>query len=342
MSETAPIVLLDPEPRTATEIFSPAVRQRLDERFRVIERGRQPVSEFLAVHLPTADFLVGQPPLSTSDIAGAKRLRGIINVEGNFLQNMDYAACLTRGIRVGTVSPVFAVPVAELALGLALSLARDIPAAHAAFARNEERYGLDGNANAQTLTGCELGFVGFGDLGRAILEVFRGFHPRVRAYDPWISDTVLRRERIAPASLQEVMSESDVIMVVAAVSDANHHLIDAEQLARMRRGASLLLLSRADVLDFDALRDACRRGAIRAATDVLPQEPLPADDPLRSTPNLLLSAHRAGALHSALLEIGERTLDDLLLMADGLPPQNTRLAQPELVARLRSRPVSRS
>ena len=337
-----PVVLLDPAPRVPADIFTDAMRRRLESGFEIVERGDRPVADFLAAHLPRADFIIGQPPLDAAAIDRAPSLRAVINVEGNFLQNMDYAACFGRGIHVLGIGPVFARPVAELALGLALALARDIPAAHTAFGQGDERYGLDGNHGARLLHRCTLGFIGFGDLGRAILKVFAGFEPRVLVHDPWLSPEVLRREGLEPASLDTVLATGDVVPVVASVTDDSRHMLGREQLARLRPGALLLILSRAEVVDFEALREACASGRIRAATDVLPQEPLPADSPLRGTPNLLLSAHRAGALTGALHEIGERVVADLELMAAGLPPQNCKRAERELVSRARSRPVERS
>lgn len=184
---TTPLVLLDPAPRTAAEILAPAVRARLEAGFDVIERGGADPTAFYAAHLPRAAFIVGQPALDAAAIASAPHLRAVVNVEGNFLQNVDYPALFAHGVHALVVSPVFAQPVAELALGLTLALARDIPAAHACFADGSERYGLAGNDNARLLDRCALGFVGFGDLGRAILRTFAGFRPRVRVFDPWLS-----------------------------------------------------------------------------------------------------------------------------------------------------------
>ena len=245
-------------------------------------------------------------------------------------------------MHVLTISPVFARPVAELALGLTLALARDVHGAHADVVAGRERYGLDGNRSARLVAGATLGFVGFGDLGRAIHALFAGFRCEVLVHDPWLSPELLAREGFESVSLDELLERADIVHVVAAVTAESRHLIGARELARMPHGASLVLLSRADVVDFPALLDACRAGRIRAATDVFPEEPLPPDHPARTTPNLLLSAHRAGALDGALLEIGERVVADLELMARDLPPQNCKRAEPELVGRLRSRPVERS
>ena len=107
---------------------------------------------------------------------------------------------------------------------------------------------------------------------------------------------------------------------------------------RMRRGAKFVLVSRADVVDFDALRSAAASGSIDAAVDVFPEEPVRDDDPVRQTPGVLLSAHRAGGLDAALKRIGEMVVDDLALVLRGLPPARLQAAQPETVAIQRSRP----
>ena len=88
------------------------------------------------------------------------------------------------------------------------------------------------------------------------------------------------------------------------------------------------------------MSEAAASGRIRVATDVFPVEPLPGDDPIRRVPNMLFSPHRAGALTFALREIGTRVLEDMDLIARGLPPVACRRAEPETVARMRSMPVA--
>lgn len=337
-----PTVLYDPSPRTTADIFDPDSYKQLLSEFNVIERDDIEANHFYEEHLPECDFIVGQPALDTELLQSAKHLKAIINVESNFLQNMDYQHCFRNQVHVLTVSPVFAQPVAELALGLTLSLARDIPEAHARFVKGREQYGLSGNQSAMLLNRCNLGFVGFGDLGKAILRTFSGFSPVVRVFDPWLSDAMLAREGLIATTLDDVLQSSDVVMVVATVTDESAELIKAEHFDRMKQQALFVLMSRAEVVDFEAMLKACESGHIKAATDVFPEEPLAKDHPARLTPNLILSAHRAGALSSALLEIGERTLADLRLMAKGLPPQNCKRAEAELVTRVRSKPIDKS
>ena len=338
-----PLALLDPAPRTTGEIFTSSMLARLQDHVRIVEpsgaSGPSGADDFYAEHLPTASYVIGQPALSTEMLGAAPHLKAIFNVESNFLQNMDYEVCFAQGIHVLTVSPVFARPVAELALGMALSLMRNLHGAHHDFLNGCERYGLDGNHDSRLLHGSSVGFIGFGDLGRAILALLAPFRCNIRIHDPWLSPDMLARDGLNSASLDEVLSSSDLIFTVAAVTDTNNGMLGADEFARMQRGARFLLLSRADVVDFSALQNACKQGHIIAGTDVFPNEPVASDDPVRTTPGLMFSAHSAGALDSALKEIGERVVADIELMNRGLPPGNCKRAERELVGRMMSRPV---
>jgi phosphoglycerate dehydrogenase-like enzyme len=103
-----------------------------------------------------------------------------------------------------------------------------------------------------------------------------------------------------------------------------------------------LLLSRAGVVDFDALTDLVAAGRFKAGTDVFPDEPLAPDHRARRLDGLLLSPHRAGGMREAFEEIGRLVVADLELILRGLPPSCCKRAERETVGRMRSRPVERS
>lgn len=335
-------ILYDPAPRTTAEIFSEADRRAFFDGHEVIEVDPAGREAAYARELPAAEVLISQQPMGPERIAAAGRLRAIFNVETNFLPNVDYEACFRRGIHVLTPGSVFALPVAEIALGMALSLARDIHGAHGDFARGAEKYGLDGNSRAELLTGSDIGFLGFGDLGRALHRLVLPFGARVRVFDPWLPAAHLSRLGVEPAGFEAVMRQSRVVFVVASVTTENAHLLNRETLGWMQDGAMLLLLSRAALADFAALAAEAGSGRLRIATDVFPEEPVAADDPIRDVPGILFSAHRAGALTSALRQIGALVLEDLGQIARGLPPVSCRRAERETVGRLRSMPISRT
>ena len=335
-------ILYDPDPRATEEILGDADRDRFFAEHDVTVVDPSDRDAAYAAHLPEVEIVVSQQPMGRDRLDAAPHLRAIFNVETNFLPNIDYDTCFARGIHVLTPASVFALPVAEMGLGMALSLARGIHVAHGDFVAGREAYGLDGNAGAELLTGSRIGFVGFGDLGRALHRLLAPFGAEVAVYDPWLPDDYLRRQGVRPMALGDLLARSRVVFVVAAVTTESAHLIDADALAAMPDGAMLLLLSRAAVADFDALSREAGSGRLRIATDVFPEEPVAADDPIRRVPNMLFSAHRAGALTSALAQIGALMLEDLGQIAKGLPPVACRRAERETIARMRSKPIERS
>lgn len=334
-------VLFDPEPRGAEEIFSAEARARLHADYDVVEWQGEDRDSFYARWLPETDLLISQQPLPLERLVLAPKLRAIFNVETNFLPNVDYEACFQRGIHVLAPGAVFALPVAEMALGMAISLARNIHGEHAAFQKGQEKWLFEGNVESELLTGSTVGIIGFGDLGRALFKLLAPFGARVQVYDPWIPPGQLRRLGVEPVGFEAVMSQNRFVFVMATITTDNSHMINEAALALMQRGANLLLMSRAAAADFPALVRAATEGRIRVATDVFPVEPTPADDPIRQVPNMLFSPHRAGALTLALREIGERVLEDMDLISRGLAPQSCRRAERETVARFRSMPVKK-
>ena len=276
-----PLIISIPEPRSIELIFSPENEKRLRANYRLVEGTSETAAQLLDRHIEDATFIMGQTDLSTDVLKRARKLRAIFNVETNFMDNMDYDYCFAHGIHVLTTGKVFAVPVAEIGLGLALALERNIVGADRDFRKGEEKWGGDGNIEARLLSGGQVGFIGFGDLGKALHKLLAGFRPNIRVFDPWLPAGMLSEFGVTAATLDEVLRESDVIFVVASVTSDNGGFLGAAEFAKMRKGASFVLLSRAGVVDFDALMAAVQRGHIKAASDVYPAEPLALDHPVR-------------------------------------------------------------
>jgi phosphoglycerate dehydrogenase-like enzyme len=331
-----PLVLSAPYPRTLELIFSAEAMAQLTAKYRIVEADPDNIGGLGEDSLSQVRYIVGQPPLSKDDLDRMPQLRCILNVESNLLDNMPYDILFQRGIHVVTTGLVFAGPVAEMGLAMALNLARGIVDADLDFREGRELWGGEGNATARVLTGAGIGIVGFGDLGKALNRVLGGFQAKLKVFDPWLPPSVLLENGVQPASLEEVLTTSDFVFVVASVTSENQHFLGAEAFASMKKGAAFILLSRAEVVDFDALLDAVASGHIVAASDVFPEEPLPADHRVRKMAGFLRSAHRAGALTSAFQQMGEMVLEDMDLMDRGLPPLRCKRAERETVSRMRS------
>jgi phosphoglycerate dehydrogenase-like enzyme len=339
-----PIILFDPYPRTIDQLFDSHDKARLEKLGHVIWHAGAPASdEHIDRYLPDAVALIGQTAMPRERLDRAPNLRMIANVESNFLPNVDYAECQRRGIYVLSTGPVFAQPVAEMALAYALAAARRIPQADAAIRSGDESlYGADDNFDSFLLHGKTLGLLGLGNLGRALLPLLRPFSRDILVHDPWLHDSVLREMQVEPVGFDALFARSKVLFVLAAVTTENQGFIGAKQFAAMQPGSVFVLASRAAVVNFDEMLDAAASGHIRVAADVFPVEPIPADHRARHTPNTVLGAHRAGNVPEIWTKMGEMVTDDLELIVRGLPPQRCQRASVETVMRIRSMPAQAS
>jgi phosphoglycerate dehydrogenase-like enzyme len=328
-------VVVDPFFRSLDDIFSPPEAERLAGLVEVVWGRDEPMPlDAFTASLPDA-FAVVTGGWRYGDVLDhASNLRAILTVSGGWPPELDYARCFERGIRVLSAAPAFADAVAELALALALASGRDLVAEDRAVRATRERWlssadGLD----TFLLTGKRVGFVGFGNIGRRLRALIEPFGCELSAYDPWLTDAYLRDEGVEPTSLGRLLEISRVIFVVATPTSENRALLSRELLELVQPDAVLVLVSRAHVVDFDALTELVLAGRFRAAIDVFPSEPLEPDHPIRTAPGVVLSPHRAGLVQEALWEIGSRVVDDLEALVNGLPPQRLQAGEPELAAR---------
>jgi phosphoglycerate dehydrogenase-like enzyme len=329
-----PLVVVDPAFRRMDEIFSADDRARLHRTVEVIWGQDEPMPlEHASAALTEAAAVVCASWRYGDVLERAVRLRAIIDVGGGFPPNLDYARCFAHGIRVMTAAPAFGPQVAEMALGLALAASRGIVAADRAFRAGTEQWLHAGNAGTFLLYGKPVGLIGYGNLARWLQPLLAPFGCRLMVFDPWLAPGYLRAQHLEPVALEQLLETATVIFVLAAPTRDNQAFLSRDLLERIRPDAVLVLLSRAHVVDFDALTTLVLAGRFKAALDVFPAEPLPADHPIRQAESAVLSAHRAGSVPEGLWEIGAMVVDDLEALALGLPPQRLQVAQPEIATR---------
>ena len=332
-------IIVDPFPREMGLIFKPNKIKLLKKNFKIINAPSKNKLKFYKQHISTADFIIGQPDLPKSMLTLASKLKAIFNVESNFMDNMDYDYCFKNNIYVLSTAPVFAQSVAEIAVGLTISLKRDIHKAHLDFFQKKEKYGLESNLRSSLLLDNKIGFIGFGDLAKSLKPMLMPYTSNFKVYDPWLPNKLIEANGCKSASLKEIFKDCDVVYVLATITTKNKSMIDKKLLKLMKKDTCLLILSRASVINFQDLNEILNKDKIKVATDVFPQEPVPKNDPIRKKKNILFSAHRAGALESVFFEMGDIVCEDLLLMTKGLPPRLCRRAELETVKNLRSKPV---
>jgi len=334
-----PIIISDPFPRTLKLILDKEKYKLLKKKYNIITPPINKKNAFYEKNISKATFILGQPYLPKNLLMKATKLKAIFNVESNFMNNMDYEYCFQNGIHVLSTSPVFAQPVAELALGLTLSLARDIHTAHYDFISGKEKYGGLSSKNNFLLKNKTFGMIGFGDLAKALLPLLKPFSKKIFSYDPWIPDKQMIDNEVKPCSLNLLLKNSDIIYVLASVTSKNKNLINNSKLNMLKKNACFILMSRAAIINFSDFYIKLKKRKIYAAIDVFPVEPVNKKDPIRKLKNVIFSAHRAGALDSAFKEMGNIVFEDIELIEKNLPPRLCKRAERETVGFLRSKPV---
>jgi phosphoglycerate dehydrogenase-like enzyme len=328
-------VIVDPFFRSMDDIFSPREAERLADLVEIVW-GRDepmPLEEFEAavgdaVAVISGGWRYGQVLHRADD------LRAIISVSGGWPPELDYVGCFARGIRVLSVAPAFAAAVAEMALALALASARDVVGEDRAMRAAEERFlNSAGALDTFLLNRKPVGLVGYGNIGRELTRLLEPFGCELCAYDPWLTGAYLRDEGVEPVGLAHLLESSRVVFVLAAPTTENAALLSRELLELLQPGTVLVLVSRAHVVDFEALTELVLAGRFRAAIDVFPSEPLDPGHPIRTASHAVLSPHRAGLVQEALWEIGRLVVDDLDAIVNGLPPRRLQAAEPELATR---------
>lgn len=246
-------------------------------------------------------------------LAALPRLQ-LVARAGVGLDNIDVAAADRAGVVVVAAPGANARSVAEHALGLALALARGIPAHDRAT-----RGGTWDRTGGRELAGRTWGVVGAGATGRATASLVRALGMSVVGCDPALeaSDPVLERAGITLVSLDELLARSDVVSIHVPATAGTRQLAGRGFLARMRADALLINVSRGEVVDEDALAAALQSGQIAGAgLDVRASEP-PAPGILETLPNVVLTPHVAGITEQAQERVASMLAADITLLLDG-------------------------
>lgn len=319
-----PTLILDAHWRRIDELFSRQTMSALNAQLEIVWGRDTPIpDEVLEQALPRAfAYVAATPKVTTETLAKAPNLKLVAEVSGQFPDTIDYAACQTRGVEVLSCAPGFRQSVAEMGVAMALSLGRGLIREHEAFRQGDERWLDDCTSEDMTLFGASIGFVGYGSIAREIHRLLAPFAPKVTAYDPWLPDERAHEAGISLVDLGPLMESSRCLFITAAPTRDNRHLVDGPLLAKLPEKATVVLISRAHLVDFEALLAAAETGRIKAAIDVFPDEPVPANHPMRSCPNIVFSPHRAAAVEGGRQLIGDLLLKDLQLVLDGKMPQN--------------------
>ena len=256
----------------------------------------------LPAELADADALIVRSAVQADAalLASAPKLR-IIGRAGVGVDNIDAAEATRSGIVVMNTPGANAVAVAELTLGLMISMCRSIPRANASMhSAKWDKKSLQGSE----LRDKTLGIIGLGRIGLEVARRAQAFGMEVIGYDPFIAPVIARENHVALLSLDEVLASSDFLSLHVGLTPQTEGLINEKSIALMKKGVRIVNCARGELIVDAALADAVQSGHVAgAALDVFRQEPLK-DSPYFGIDNVLLSPHIAGSTDEAQEAIG--------------------------------------
>lgn len=205
-------------------------------------------------------------------------------------------------------------PTAEATWALILAAARNVP--------SEERSVREGgwqHTVGTALRGKTLGLIGLGRLGGQVARIGQAFGMNVVAWSQNLTAERAGEYGATALSLEDLLGTADVVSIHLVLSERSRGLLGARELDSMKPGALLVNTSRGPIVDEAALLDTVRRGHIRAALDVYDTEPLPADHPLRSAPNTVLTPHIGYVCDDVYRVFYQDAVEDVAAFAAGHP-----------------------
>ncbi|HHW97082.1 hydroxyacid dehydrogenase [Myxococcota bacterium] len=221
------------------------------------------------------------------------------------LDNVDKAACANRGIEVKNTPQASSIAVAELAMALMLAVPNHIVAAHNGM--TEGKF-LKSELKRTELYKKTLGLVGIGMIGTEVAKRAAAFGMEVIASDPYLKEHPIARL----VSFEELLAQADYISFHTPLTDETKGMFNKDVFAKMKDGVILVNTGRGKVIVEQDLADALVAGKVRAyATDVWYSDPPPADCPLLSAPNVLMTPHIGASSKENLGRIGDVVVEIL-------------------------------
>jgi D-3-phosphoglycerate dehydrogenase len=278
--------------------------------------GKPLKSPEVAKLLPGVDgYIAGIDGIDRAALQYADRLR-VIARYGVGVDSVDLQAAAEKGIVVTNTPGANSVSVAELAVGLMLALARQIPEGAVAL-----RQGLYPRLAGVSLEGKAVGIIGLGAIGKELARRLRGFDCRLVAYDPVPDRVFAEANGVELLPLDEVLKLSDFVSLHLPLLPETQGLVNRDFLAGMKQGAFLVNTARGEIVEESALLEALQSGQLRgAALDVFAVEPPSPDNPLLALKQVISTPHLASQTDSATNRMGWMALRDCLAVLRGEAP----------------------
>jgi len=262
-------------------------------------------------------IVVGMEEKITEGVLDAAVRLKVIAKHGAGVDNIDVGAATKKGIPVVSAAGANSDAVADLTIGLFISLARRIP-----FADRSVKEGKWPRIAGLQMNGKVLGIIGLGQIGKKVARRATGFDMKVLSYDVVKDEPFAEKWGITYLPLEEVLAQADFISIHIPLIPSTRGLIGEKELRLMKKDSFLVNVSRGTIVDEEALYRALNEGRIRgAALDVFGQEPA-GENPLLKLDNFISTPHMAGYTQEALIETGMICVRAIVEVLNGRRPQN--------------------
>lgn len=278
--------------------------------------------------LADADIIVGDytfnRPITAGMLEAAKRLK-LIQQPSDGYNQIDIEAAAARGVPVANTAGCNDIAVAEHTVMVALALLKKTIYANArthegAWAQEEMLW----NKGTAELYGKNYGIIGLGRIGKEVAKRLPAFGVKILYYDAFRPDE--EQEKLLNVTykpLEELLKTCDVVSIHVPLTEQTSGLIGSEELAKMKRSAVLINVSRGEIVDEEALAEALKKKKIAGAgIDVFAQEPISPDNPLLNTENVILTPHIAGTTQEARQRISTAAVENIGRVLKGEKPIN--------------------
>ncbi|MCX6056190.1 MAG: phosphoglycerate dehydrogenase [Chloroflexi bacterium] len=278
--------------------------------------GKPLSSSEVAKLLPGIDgYIAGLDTIDASALHSADRLQ-VVARYGVGVDNVDLAAAKRMNIVVTNTPGANSVSVAELALGLILALARQIPeAVDAVHSGKWPRY------SGISLEGKVVGILGLGAIGKQLARRLAGFDCRILAFDPYADLEFAQKNQITLTAMDEVIKNADFVSLHLPLLPETRGIVNDTFLNKMKKGSFLINTSRGEAVDENALFNALQSGHLRGAgLDAFTKEPPDPTNPLLSLPQVIATPHLGAQTDGATSNMGWIAMRDCLAVLKGELP----------------------
>ena len=312
--------------RELFESFFSGQRERLDRAFEWERIESRTLSSEFKRNLQTAEALVttwDSPRFDDASLRLAPHLRIIAHCGGEVKSR--FSRSLFRKLTITNAAGPMARATAEMGAALLLYCARNVDFYRAALRKKSNRIYDEVHLHGapESMIGQTVAMIGFGRIGRALVDLMRGFDVNWLVHDPYAKRTLVQKYPVRFVSLKDLLPKAHLLVLAAALTDETRGILGRKNLRMLPDGATIVNIARGGLIDLNALRKEVRFGRLRCALDVTdPEEPLAVDDPLRNVSGAIITPHIAGSGRYVRQEMARVVLDDLERFFKGKPVAN--------------------